>query len=70
VRGDLETLVRVYLGQLDMRAARRAGLVEVDGSHEAVASLSKWFPRSGFAAHARPVRYETAGKRFVPVASG
>lgn len=70
VRGDLETLVRVYLGQLDMRGARGAGLVEVDGSREAVASLSKWFPRSGFAAHARPVRYERAGKRFVGVASG
>jgi DNA-binding HxlR family transcriptional regulator len=69
VRGDLETLVRVYLGQLDMRRARGAGLVEVDGSREAVASLSKWFPRSGFAAHARPVTYERAGKRFVRIAS-
>src|SRR5690349_8837487 len=69
VRADLETLVRVYLGQLDVRRARGAGLVEVDGSREAVASLSKWFPRSGFAAHARPVRYETAEKRFVRVAS-
>jgi DNA-binding HxlR family transcriptional regulator len=68
VRGDLETLVRVYLGQLDIRGARAAGLVEVDGSREAVASLSKWFPRSGFAAHARPVKYEAAGKRFVKVA--
>lgn len=68
VRADLETLVRVYLGQLDVRRARGAGLVEVDGPREAVASLSKWFPRSGFAAHARPVRYETAEKRFVRVA--
>jgi DNA-binding HxlR family transcriptional regulator len=69
VRGDLETLVRVYLGQLDMRSARAAGLVEVDGSREALASLSKWFPRSGFAAHARPMKYVATGKRFVRVAS-
>jgi DNA-binding HxlR family transcriptional regulator len=68
VRADLETLVRVYLGQLDLRHALGAGLVEVDGSRETVASLSKWFPRSGFAAHAQPVRYEPVGKRFVRVA--
>ena len=68
VRGDLETLVRVYLGQLELKAARAAGLVEVEGTRDAITSLSMWFPRSGFAAHARPVKYDRGGQRFVPVA--
>jgi len=68
VRGDLEALARIYLGELELRAAREAGLVELEGSREAVASMSRWFPRSSFAAHARPVRYDRGRQRFLPVA--
>jgi len=65
VKADLEALVRVYLGQTDLASVRRAGLVEIDGPREKVNALAKWLPRSGFAAHARPVRYERSARAFV-----
>jgi DNA-binding HxlR family transcriptional regulator len=68
VRAEVEALVRVYLGEIDLRAARASGQVEVEGRREAAAALPRWFPRSGFAAHARSFRYDRGGKRFVPVA--
>jgi DNA-binding HxlR family transcriptional regulator len=65
VHADLEALVRVYLGQTDLASARRAGLVEIDGPREAVTAVARWLPRSGFAAHARPVRYDRSTRAFV-----
>ena len=65
VRGDVEALVRVYLGQTDLRAARAAGLVELDGGRDAVAAVARWFPRSGFAGFAQPVRFDRAQATFV-----
>lgn len=68
VRGSLEALARVYLGEVELRAARVAGLIEIDGSRAATAALMQWFPRSSFAAAARPMKYDRGEKRFLPVA--
>jgi len=65
VRADLETLTRVYLGELELTAAWATGLVEVDGPRELVRSMAEWFPVSGFAPHARPVRYDATTRSFV-----
>ena len=67
VRADLETLVRVYLGQLELRHAQAAGLVEIEGRKDVVRAFAKWFPRSGFASEARAVRYDDAVRKFVPL---
>lgn len=64
VRADLEALTRVYLGQLDLGDARRAGLLELEGPREVARSLADWFPRSDFAAHARAVRYDRTRRSF------
>ena len=66
VRADLETLTRVYLGELELRKARNARLIEIDGPRDVVAAFPKWFPQSGFAGQARPVRYIPATHTFVP----
>jgi len=68
VRGDLEALARVYLGEVELASARAAGLVELDGSREAAAGLTSWFHRSSFAAHARRFKYDRGAGRFQPVA--
>lgn len=68
VRGDLEALARVYLGELELKAARAAGLVVVEGPREAAAAMLRWFPRSSFATHARHVTYNRREQKFVPVA--
>lgn len=67
VRAELEALTRVYLGQLDLGDARRAGLVEIEGPREVVRSFADWFPRSGFAAHARAVRYDPGRRSFTRI---
>ena len=66
VRADLEALIRVYLGQLELKSALTAHVVEIDGRRDAVAGLRKWFPLSGFAPQARHVRYDPGARRFVP----
>ena len=68
VRGDLEALVRVYLGEIELSSARAAGLIQVEGSRQVAAALPRWFPRSSFAAKARRFKYDRGGQRFVPVA--
>ncbi len=65
VRANLEAMTRVYLGQVDLSAALRAGLVEVEGPRDLVRALPTWLPRAGLAPHARPFRYDPAGKEFV-----
>jgi DNA-binding HxlR family transcriptional regulator len=67
VRADLETLTRVYLGELELNAAWATGLVEVDGPRDVVKSMAAWFPVSGFARYARPVRYDAKNRSFVRV---
>jgi hypothetical protein len=39
--------------------------VEIDGPREKVTDIAKWLPRSGFAAHAQPVRYDRRLRGFV-----
>jgi DNA-binding HxlR family transcriptional regulator len=65
VRADLETLTRVYLGELDLKSASSIGLVEIEGPRDLVRSMPAWFPASGYAAYARPVRYDPAKRTFV-----
>lgn len=69
VRADLEALTRVYLGQLALREALGAGLVEIEGPSDFVRAFPKWFPLSGFAVHARAVRYDPVMRTFVLVQS-
>ena len=65
IHADLEAMTRIYLGQLEMGDARRAGLLEIEGPRELAKSLADWLPRSGFAPYARPVRYDAAKGRYV-----
>jgi DNA-binding HxlR family transcriptional regulator len=67
VRADLEALVRVYLGQLELGQARAAGLIEIEGFRDAAAAMTRWFPRSGYAAHARRVRYDRGARAYLPL---
>jgi DNA-binding HxlR family transcriptional regulator len=64
VRSDLEAITRVYLGELRWADAQRAGRLEVEGSRELTRGVNDWFPVSGFAAHARPVRYDRDSRSF------
>jgi DNA-binding HxlR family transcriptional regulator len=64
IRTDLEAIVRVYLGQLRLADAQRSGLLEIEGPRELTRGVSDWFPVSGFAAHARPVRYDRDSRSF------
>src|SRR5258706_5778993 len=49
VRSDLECVTRVYLGQLSLVDARRAGLLGVEGPHELTRATEAGFPCTGFA---------------------
>lgn len=64
IRTNLEAITRVYLGQLRLADAQRAGLLEVEGPRELARGISEWFPVSGFAAHARPVTYDHESRSF------
>jgi DNA-binding MarR family transcriptional regulator len=64
IRSDLEAMTRVYLGQLRWADAARSGLLEMEGPRELTRGVSEWFPVSGFAAHARPVRYNRGSGSF------
>jgi DNA-binding HxlR family transcriptional regulator len=69
IRSSLECLTRVYLGQLRFADARRAGLVAIEGPPDLVRGVEAWFPISGFAAHAHPVRYDGSSRSFVRIDS-
>jgi DNA-binding HxlR family transcriptional regulator len=64
IRTDLEAITRVYLGQLRLADAQRSGLLEMEGPRELARGVAEWFPVSGFAAHARPVRYDRDSRSF------
>jgi hypothetical protein len=64
IRSDLEAMTRVYLGQLRWADAARSGLLEMEGPRELTRGVSEWFPVSGFAAHARPVKYDRDSGSF------
>lgn len=65
VRGDLEAMTRIYLGQLSVTDAQRCGLLRTEGSRDLARGMDQWFPRSGFAAHARPASFDSLHKLFV-----
>jgi len=67
VRADLETLTPVYLGELELNAAWAVGLVELNGPRSLVRSMAAWFPVSGYAPYARPVRYDATKRTFIRV---
>jgi DNA-binding HxlR family transcriptional regulator len=67
IRTELEAVTRIYLGQLRMVDARRAGILEIEGPRELVRGVDAWFPVSAFAAHARPVSYERNSRSFVRI---
>jgi len=73
VRADLETLTRVYLGEVALAAALRTGRVTVEGPTRVARMLAKWIVPSRFAAYARPMRYDSTVAAFravVPAMSG
>jgi DNA-binding HxlR family transcriptional regulator len=67
IRADLEAVIRVYLGQLELADAQRAGIVDIEGPRELVRSVAEWFPRSAFAPHARAASYDPATRSFAYV---
>jgi len=67
IRSDLECVTRVYLGELRLADARRAGRLEIEGPRELARGVDAWFPVSSFAAHARPVTYDRGSQSFVKV---
>ena len=67
IRSDLECVTRVYLGELRLADARRAGRLEIEGPRELARGVDTWFPVSGFAAHARPVTYDRASQSYVRI---
>jgi DNA-binding HxlR family transcriptional regulator len=68
VRADLEAIVRIYLGQLSVIDGQRCGLLEFEGPRELARTFGDWFPRSGFASHARPVRFDPQTASYAPIA--
>ena len=68
IRSDLECVTRVYLGELRLADARRAGRLEIEGPRELARGVDDWFPVSGFAPYARPVAYDRGSESFVRVA--
>jgi len=67
IRSDLECVTRVYLGELRLADARRAGRLEIEGPRELAHGVDSWFPVSSFAPHARPVTYDRASQCFVRI---
>jgi DNA-binding HxlR family transcriptional regulator len=65
VRSDLECMTRMYLGQLSLDEARRAGRLEIAGPREVARRVKEWLPVSGFASHARPVTFDPSSRSFV-----
>ena len=65
VRASVEALVRVYLGQWTLAEAVRCGQVQAEGPRELARGMGEWFPRSGFAPHARPVSFDSSKESFV-----
>lgn len=65
VRAGLEALVRVYLGQLKLADAVRNGLVQIEGPRDLTRTIGDWFPISGFAPHAKAMRYDSFTRSFV-----
>jgi DNA-binding MarR family transcriptional regulator len=65
VSATVEALIRIYLGQWSVTDAVNCGQVQTKGSRELSRAMSEWFPRSGFAQHAQPVRYDRETKSFV-----
>lgn len=65
VRAGLEALVRVYLGQLTLADAVRCGLVRIEGPRTLTRAMGDWFPISGFAPHAKAMRYDNFAGSYV-----
>ncbi|MEA2628315.1 MAG: hypothetical protein QOJ10_775 [Chloroflexota bacterium] len=66
IRTDLEAITRVYLGQLRFADARRSGLLDIEGPRALAVGVERWFPISGFAPHARAVRYDRESGSYGP----
>jgi DNA-binding HxlR family transcriptional regulator len=64
IRADLEAMTRVYMGELLLLDAQRSDLLEIEGPRELTRGVAAWFPVSGFAAHANPVRYDQASRTY------
>lgn len=69
VRASVEALVRVYLGQVSLADSIRAGQVQAEGARELARSMVEWFPRSGFAGHARAVNFDRVSRSYVPASA-
>jgi hypothetical protein len=65
VRARLEALVRVYLGQLSLANGLRSDQVRIEGPRRLTSTVGDWFPISGFAPHAKAMRYDSFAGSFV-----
>jgi DNA-binding HxlR family transcriptional regulator len=53
IRSDLRTMTEIWAGDLEMRAARKNGRLQVDGSPLLIRTMPSWL-RIGMFAHVRP----------------
>ena len=71
VRADTETLYHVYLGQTDLGAMVRAGLVTLTGPTSLRRAIPRWFTWSKFAAASRGAEQRRKrAARLQPLAAG
>lgn len=65
VRATVETMVRVYLGELSIAEAIRGGQVQTEGSRELSSTIGDWLACSGFASYAHPMRFDQGSQSYV-----
>ncbi len=51
---DLQTMTRVWMGDIPVREALRSEAIELEGSRSLVDSFERWLPLSHHAQHERP----------------
>lgn len=49
ITGDLEEFVSVWMGDIDLRTATKAGKIRLNGEQYMAESSARWFPQSRYA---------------------
>ena len=56
VFADLSTMTRIWMGDISLSEARVRDLIELQGNHQLIREMPKWFTRALFADVERPNR--------------